>query len=683
MSRQFDRVLIVMFENQYRRYVMQDPFMRKLAEAGADMANYFGAFHPSQTNYIASLAAEVCAVTNDTPPAEPLLQQTLVDLLEDGGISWKAYMEDYPGNTWNPAWQQSGYPSSDQPLNEYPGLKSTDLARFYRKHNAFASFHTIQRDEKRWARIVGATEFWTDVESDSLPEYGWFTPNIWNDGHYLHNTHVDTDPRTQLVPQISRWLEYVFLGRIAGAKVQGGSGVGQGFIGLNLDLDLLLTDPAAAWSKSRVPKGTLIVVTFDEADFDATGYDTNYDGPNQVYTVLLGDMIRPGTFVQTPYNHYSLIRTIERNYEIGDLGKNDRDANWFRFLWNEKFAWSDPAPTGIATAGHIALTSPAATQQGPGGAPNALLAFDEGGGSIMSASLQDGAWSDPESTGLKANGRIAMATVGDVVHLVMVNDDQLLRCSYQPGEGWSEARPMNLTASGGIALSAYNDYADQRQKLMLCWTGQNGFIRFLIFDRGEWQGEPGDVGQLTDGPMALRQLGPSLFLVYKERNTRKLRMTTFNLGPFNAFHAVDFTNDPAPANDTSLHAWSPFDVHVGHFAGKSNTVQNDYQALGDLAMATIEGGEMHLVHRGAYRVTPTAFTEIFGLTGIFTASQSETNGFGTMRQAGWTREQEYSKICLDPDNPIAMASDGSRLLMVWRDAGTGQALQFCVGSYGV
>ena len=101
MSKRFDRVLIVIFENQYRRYVIEDPFMRKLAAAGADMANYFGVFHPSQTNYIASLAAEICAVTNDTPPAEPLLQQTLVDLLEDGGISWKAYMEDYPGDTWN------------------------------------------------------------------------------------------------------------------------------------------------------------------------------------------------------------------------------------------------------------------------------------------------------------------------------------------------------------------------------------------------------------------------------------------------------------------------------------------------------------------------------------------------------------------------------------------------------
>ena len=82
ITKPFDRVITIMFENQYRSYVMQNAFMKKLASAGADMTNYFGAFHPSQTNYIASLAGEVCGVTNDTPPASPLLQDTLVDLLE-------------------------------------------------------------------------------------------------------------------------------------------------------------------------------------------------------------------------------------------------------------------------------------------------------------------------------------------------------------------------------------------------------------------------------------------------------------------------------------------------------------------------------------------------------------------------------------------------------------------------
>ncbi|MGB0581656.1 MAG: alkaline phosphatase family protein [Limisphaerales bacterium] len=67
--------------------------MQKLAAAGCKLTNYFGAFHPSQTNYLASAAGEICAVTNHTPPASPLPQQTIVDLLEPGGVSWKAYME--------------------------------------------------------------------------------------------------------------------------------------------------------------------------------------------------------------------------------------------------------------------------------------------------------------------------------------------------------------------------------------------------------------------------------------------------------------------------------------------------------------------------------------------------------------------------------------------------------------
>ena len=93
MSQVFQRIITVMFENQYRSYVQQNAFMEKLALAGASMGNFFGCFHPSQTNYVAALAGEVCNITNDTPPAQPLPQANLVDLLETQGISWKAYME--------------------------------------------------------------------------------------------------------------------------------------------------------------------------------------------------------------------------------------------------------------------------------------------------------------------------------------------------------------------------------------------------------------------------------------------------------------------------------------------------------------------------------------------------------------------------------------------------------------
>lgn len=670
MKKAFERVLIVMFENQYRSYVMQDPFLKKLTVAGADMANYFGAFHPSQTNYIASLAGEVCGVTNDTPPASPLRQRNLVDLLEEGGVSWNAYMEGYPGDPWNPIWREANYPSGDQPLNQFPDGKP-ELARYFRKHNAFASFQTIQRNQSRWAKIVSDVEFWNDVAGNRLPAYSWFTPDIWNDGHYLYNTHVDTNPRTQLVPQISGWLEYVFFGSIAANAVQGGSRSGQKKLGLHLDIDRLLEDPDAAWKASRVPEGTLIVVTFDEADYDATGYDTNYEGPNQIYTVLLGAGIEPGSVTRTPYNHYSLIKTITRNFDLGDLGKNDCAANWFRFLWGEAFSWSAPCDTGIATRGHLAL----ATLDGV-----ARLVFDSGG-ELLSASWDGESWTNPESTGIAADGPLAMARLGEALHLVFVKDAEVCCATLKPESGWSAPQSLNVRPSGSLALTAYRDEADQNEKLMLCWRAENGFIRFLVFADGSWQCEPGEVGQLTDGPMALAQMGPSLFLVYKERNTRKMRMTSYNLALFNAFAAVDFQNRPASDNDTSLHAWSPADYPVGHFAKKLAALQNDYRSDGNLAMASIEG-EMHLVHRGAYADTPSAFTEFFGLTGVFTATSQRSNGFGTMEQAGWTAEQELPAIQLDNDSQIVLTSDGHKLLLVWRRAGE-DGLSFCLGGYSI
>jgi hypothetical protein len=65
--RAFDHILIIMFENQYRGYVMENAFMRRLARQGIQLGNYFGVMHPSQTNYIASIAGELCNVTSDNP----------------------------------------------------------------------------------------------------------------------------------------------------------------------------------------------------------------------------------------------------------------------------------------------------------------------------------------------------------------------------------------------------------------------------------------------------------------------------------------------------------------------------------------------------------------------------------------------------------------------------------------
>lgn len=279
-----------------------------------------------------------------------------------------------------------------------------------------------------------------------------------------------------------------------------------------------------------------------------------------------------------------------------------------------------------------------------------------------------------------AEGSLALTAYRDQLLLAFVKGNGQLCWALRGTDGlWTPEAQIGQDVAGDVVISSYMDYADRQEKVMLCWRSANGFLRYLTFADGVWQSQAGSVGQLTDGPMALAQMGPSLYLVYKERNTRKLRMTSYNLAPFNGFDASAFNDSPAPENNTSLHRWAPADFYVGHFARNLAALQNDYQALGYLAMASIEG-EMHLVHRAAYQDTPSAYTEVFGLTGIFTASNEMTNGFGTLSQAGWTREQELPSIKLDPQGGIALSSKGEELVLVWQRSGSSE-LDYCKGGY--
>ena len=672
MSKPFDRIITVMFENQYRNYVIKNPFLKKLASAGADMTNYFGAFHPSQTNYLASFAGEICGVTNDNPPIKPLMQKTLVDLLEEKKVSWKAYMEAYPNEPWKKSWENPDYPAKDTPIEQHPPKGAKNLSRYYRKHNAFASFHSVQKSKERWNKIVDDHAFWYDIKHNQLPEYSWFTPDIWNDGHYLYNTHIDTDPRTQLVPQQATWLEHVFFGNIETKNIQGGADTTLENFGFNLDVDLLLTNPDEAYKKSNIPKGTLIVVTFDEADYNAVGYDTMYDGPNQIYTVLLGDMIKPGTVIDTPYNHYNLIRTVEENFGLGSLNKNDFGANWFRFLWNESFQWNKAIDTNFTHGNALAITNE------PEGVH---MVFSNSSGQLFESFQTKSGWGQPNELKITVKDSIALTTINNVSFLMYKGaDNDLIYQTYDTKtKRWSNPHDTKQSTNGAFALSAYHDVEASDNKLMLCWEGSSGFIQSMIGDANGFSGKVVPINQLTDGEMTLGQVGASLFLVYKERNTRKMRITSFNTGSFNSFNATDFQGNPAPENNTTLHEWSVTDYTVGHFSKKMAAQSDDYQNLGNMTMATADG-EMHLVHRGGYPDLDNAYTETFGLTGIYSAASQLSNGYGTLNQAGWTDELKMSKVNIGIKSPISMCSDGKTLTLVWADSKS-KTIKYQQGKY--
>jgi acid phosphatase len=180
MERLFERILIVLLENQPQADVHSAPYLETLKAKGLFLATYFGVRHPSQPNYLAAISGSTFGIDSDDDCN--LNDTTIVDLLEREGITWKAYIEDLP--------------TSDK-LTSKQGL-------YARKHNPFVSFTTVSGNTTRLARVVDGNEFAADRAGGSLPQFCWYTPNIRNDGHTPHSiANAGTWLKTFLEPLVA------------------------------------------------------------------------------------------------------------------------------------------------------------------------------------------------------------------------------------------------------------------------------------------------------------------------------------------------------------------------------------------------------------------------------------------------------------------------------------------------
>lgn len=640
--RVFDHVLIIMFENQYRSYMLENEYLRDLAAQGIDMRNYFGVMHPSQTNYIASIAGELCNVSYDDQPP-PLPQKTIVDLIEDSpfNLRWRAYMDSYikQNQPWTP---------DLVPKDEYP---------YVIKHNPFSSFANIIKSQDRWERIADESQFWKDLINGEFPEYAWFTPNMWNDGHYLDGTQKEPAERApELVDQLAKWLESFFD-------------------------SLRFPGP-----DSHLPPGTLVVVTTDEADFEAefdAGKKYTYDGPNQIYTVLLGDMIKPGQ-EEEGYNHYSLIKTIEKNFSLSTLGKNDAEANWFRFLWGEHFEWSPPTETPVRTKGKIA----AAYFQ------DALyVVYQNEENDLCWRLCDDNGWTKEMLIEQKINGgNLALNVCGDELILVFQAEDKSIHCTkYDLQNGWINDSEMIVSEPvEDLALMSFQS----DQKLMLALRDSNDEIYSKTFSDGNWQSDTTAVGQKSDGCITLATLGTSLFLIYKVSGCDDLNAVSYNTADFNVV-TVAKSKYSGPYDNTTKHTWSPSSFPVAHFSHRPDASTPDedepvtevYKAGCPLSAATFDG-VIHLTHPGVSN--PQVLTETFSISGILTAEKpvsynksdetTTSNGYGTLAEAGWSTQKAINGINLHSDGAMAMSPLRSGVALLYQSDDDGK-ISLSIGKY--
>jgi hypothetical protein len=77
--------------------VVQEAHFADLKRDGVLLTRYYAHTHPSQPNYLASIAGDYFGLNHDDWIRIPSNVSTIVDLFDWKGLSWKGYFEDIPG----------------------------------------------------------------------------------------------------------------------------------------------------------------------------------------------------------------------------------------------------------------------------------------------------------------------------------------------------------------------------------------------------------------------------------------------------------------------------------------------------------------------------------------------------------------------------------------------------------
>ncbi|KAK9384510.1 hypothetical protein V1515DRAFT_582858 [Lipomyces mesembrius] len=141
----------------------------KQAPNGRILANYYATTHPSQVsrqnhvqpNYFAHISGTSYGWNSDSPANITGADSfTIVDLMEEKGISWAGYAEDYPIS------QGCYTPYAPEYAN------GTEVPHSYvRKHFPFISMETIYTNKTRCNNLYNAKMFWQHLKENKLPRF--------------------------------------------------------------------------------------------------------------------------------------------------------------------------------------------------------------------------------------------------------------------------------------------------------------------------------------------------------------------------------------------------------------------------------------------------------------------------------------------------------------------------------
>ena len=282
-------VWVIMMENTGYSSLIGNanaPWINAAAETYGFARNSYGVTHPSQPNYFAITSGSTQGVTNDNDVN--VNATNIVDQLESHGKTWTDY-------------QQSLSLCNGNLL-----ASSCGNQLYERKHNPFVSYTDVQSSPARMARVVDLSQLNADLASGHVADYNFIAPDQCHD---MHGRYVPaTNPPTPADP-----CSY--------GNEQGLIATGDAFLS---DLVGKITS-SSSWNDNSV-----IFITWDESDYpfgDVSGCCDAVPGGGHVVTLVISHSADEARQSDTPYNHYSILATIQDGLELGCLGFTCDTAN--------------------------------------------------------------------------------------------------------------------------------------------------------------------------------------------------------------------------------------------------------------------------------------------------------------------------------------------------------------------
>ena len=240
------------------------PYINGLATTYMSATNWYGQVHGSPPDYQALIAGEMLGSIT-----KPSSLPTLVDELASAGISWKAYMETMPSAC---------------------DLAATnDNFGYLSDHNPFL-YYASTRTPSQCQNVVPYTQFSSDANSSTPPDFMFMVPNGCNDMH----TECPAGSNTQ-ISNGDTWLKN--------------------------NLPLI---QGSTWYQ----QGGTVIITWDEAyTTDSTGFNGSTGG--HIPTIVVSAATKAGsthTF-SSGGNLYGILRGIEERYGVPLLANTATAGN--------------------------------------------------------------------------------------------------------------------------------------------------------------------------------------------------------------------------------------------------------------------------------------------------------------------------------------------------------------------